>query len=273
MVAKKQASKKKVAKKRKPTQAERLASKKAVALPENWEEQMALDAKEEYQEESKVSGGSIVTLSTKDKRFSLGDDDLGSEIDVVVADSAFEHAYYDRPYDEDNPSPPACFAIGKVEKDLVPHPDSPKPQHDNCKDCPWNEFESAAVGKGKACKNKRRLALFAHGDDGLSTEQMVILPIAPTGLKNYAIYAKGVNAKLKRPTYAVVTTMAFSDKKSYPIVTHKMHSILEKDDVDRVFKHKGQVEDILLEPYDVSSYEEPVQKKKAAKKKRRSKMS
>jgi len=268
MVAKKRVSKKKVAKK---TVAKK-STKKEVALPADWERQMAADAKEEYQEESKVSGGSIVTLSTKDKRFSLGDDDLGNEIDVVVADSAFEHAYYDRPYDEDNPSPPACFAIGKVEKDLVPHPDSPVPQHENCKDCPWNEFESAAVGKGKACKNKRRLALFAHGDDGLSTEQMVILPIAPTGLKNYAIYAKGVNAKLKRPTYAVVTTMGFSDKKSYPIVTHKMHSVLEKDDVGRVFKHKGQVEDILLEPYDVSSYEEPAVKKKTARKKK-SKMS
>ena len=261
MVAKKKVTKKKVAKKSKS---------KAIALPSDWEAQMALDAKEEYQEESKVSGGSIVTLSTRDKRFSLGDDDLGDEIDVVVADSAFEHAYYDRPYDEDNPSPPACFAIGKSEKDLKPHANSPVPQHDNCKDCPLNEFESALVGKGKACKNKRRLALFAHGDDGLSTEQMVILPIAPTGLKNYAVYAKGVNAKFKRPTYGVVTTMGFSDKKTYPIVTHKMKAVLEEDDVARVFKHKSQIEDILLEPYDVSSYEPPVAKKTRG---RKSKMS
>jgi len=262
------AAKKKVAKKK----VEKKSNSKEVALPSDWEAQMASDAKEEYQEESKTSGGPIATLSTKDKRFSLGDDDLGSEIDVIVADNAFEHAYYDRPYDEDKPSPPACFAIGKVEKDLKPHPDSPKPQHSNCKEWPWNEFESALVGKGKACKNKRRLALFAYGDEGLSTEQMVILPIAPTGLKNFAVYAKGVAAKLKRPTYSVVTTMGFSDKKSYPIVTHKMHSVLEKDDVAEVFKHKSLVEDILLEPFDVSSYEEPKAKKKSSEK-RRSKMS
>ena len=259
-------SKKKVTKKPTP--------KKQVAKTDSdWEKQLAADAKEEYGEESKVSGGSISTLSTKDKRFSLGDDDLGTEIDVVVADSAFEHAYYDRPYDEDNPTPPACFAIGKVEKDLKPHPDSPHPQNDNCHDCPLNEFESALLGKGKACKNKRRLALFAFGEEGLSTEQMVILPIAPTGLKNYAVYAKGVAAKFKRPTYSVVTTMGFSDKKTYPIVTHKMHSKLETADIAKVQAHKVEIEDVLLEPYDVSSYEDPPQKKTRATKKKRSKMS
>ena len=269
------AAKKKVTKKQKPTQADRLKKGKEVSMTsQDWEKQMAVDAKEEYQEESKTSGGSISTLSTKDKRFSLGDDDLGTEIDVVIADTAFEHAFYDRPYDEDNPSPPACFAIGKVEKNLVPHPDSPVPQHDNCNDCPLNEFESALVGKGKACKNKRRLALFAFGDNGLSTEQMVILPIAPTGLKNYAVYAKGIAAKFKRPTYSVVTTMKFSDKKTYPIVTHKMHSMLEMNDIASVQKHKIEIEDVLLEPYDVSSYESPPEpKQKKTAKKRRSKMS
>lgn len=238
---------------------------------EDWEKQLAADAKEEYGEESKVSGGSISTISTRDKRFSLGDDDLGTEIDVVVADSAFEHAYYDRPYDENNPTPPACFAVGKVEKDMKPHPDSPKPQNVDCHTCPLNEFESALVGKGKACKNKRRLALFAFGDDGLSTEQLVILPIAPTGLKNYAVYAKGVAAKFKRPTYSVVTTMGFSDKKTYPIVTHKMHSMLETDDITRIQTHRSGIEDVLLEPFDVSSYLEPTAKKTRASKK--SKMS
>ena len=259
-------TKKKVVKKSK--------SKEIAMTQKDWETRMAAEAKEEYQEESKISGGSIATLSTKEKRFSLGDEDLGTEIDVVVADTAFEHAYYDRPYDEDKPSPPACFAIGKSENDLVPHPDSPVPQHANCRDCPWNEFESATVGKGKACKNKRRLALFAFGEEGLSTEQVVILPIAPTGLKNYAVYAKGIAAKFKRPTYSVVTTMKFSDKKTYPIVTHKMHSVLKPEDILRVQKNREEIEDILLEPYDVSSYESPPEtKQKKTAKKRRSKMS
>src|SRR6266496_6226194 len=88
----------------------------------------------------------------------------GNKIMVVVLDHIIEYAWYEGAFDPNNPQPPACFAFGRDEKTMTPHEKAADIQNDTCAGCPQNEFGSALVGKGKACKNSRRLALITQSD-------------------------------------------------------------------------------------------------------------
>jgi hypothetical protein len=201
------------------------------------------------------------TLSTKGKKFRLGETQLGETMDVVVAGTMHEHAFYDRPYDPNNVCPPCCFAIGKEENELVPDPSSPVPQAKTCKECPQNEWGSGQ-GKGKACRNSRRLGLYAYGADGLDAKEMVILRLAPKSLKNYMKYSKSIAATLKRPTYSVITQLGFEPTEDYPMVTEVLvDKITNAEELQLIIDNQELVQETLLEPYDVTTYEPTAGKK------------
>lgn len=217
---------------------------------QEWETELAKAAQIESSGEDVTTF--VQTLSTRNKTFSLGDTDLGDEIDVVVGASTFENAYYDKPYDPSNITSPACFAIGESQDDLSPHENSPNPQADSCANCPKNEFGSATVGKGKACKNNRRLALYAFSDNRVSKDQFVILRLAPTSLKNYAKYSKAITSTFKRPTYSVITTIKFDKKSTYPLVTFNIKDpIQDMNDVKFVMDSQSMLKESISEPYKI----------------------
>ena len=94
---------------------------------------------------------------------------------------------------------------------------SPIPQHDGeCSDCPLARWESADNGKGKACKNARRLAVLAYDESTeLGEAQMAMLKAPPTSLKNWASYAKSIALRYNRPTSTVVTAGSFNADNDY----------------------------------------------------------
>jgi hypothetical protein len=170
--------------------------------------------------------------------------------------------------------PPACFSIGFDENTLTPHENSPNKHHTDCKTCEYNKFESAFIGKGKMCKNNRRLALYAYDDNGIAMDEMVILRIAPSSLKNFKTYLTSTLSKLKRPLYAVVTTLSFDENEQYPIVTFKLKHLLENmDDVIKIKDKESYINSSLLEPYDTSSYEPLDNKSQTNSASKKSKMS
>jgi hypothetical protein len=131
----------------------------------------------------------------------------GGKLDVVIVDSIYENVFYGEKYDPDNKQPPQCYAFGRDEKEMVPHPDAAKPQATKCSECQWNEFETSDNGKGKACKNTRRLALVAANPrETLASNPMAFFKPPVTSVKNWSKYVRelGVN---KAPTFATVTTI------------------------------------------------------------------
>ena len=75
-----------------------------------------------------------------------------------------------------------------------------------CKTCPLNQYESADEGKGKACKNRRRIYILREGD------VFPMLLSLPTGsLKVFTKYVQSL-ITLNRATNTVVTK--FSLKKA-----------------------------------------------------------
>ena len=109
-----------------------------------------------------------------------GDDpenpDTEKEIIGVIVDHHPVNAYWADKYAGAN-NPPDCSSIdGKVGVDLD---GNRKP----CNSCPMNAWGTADDGRGKACKNMRRLYILR---DGESLPLLLTLP--PTSLKNVSDY-------------------------------------------------------------------------------------
>lgn len=176
--------------------AKKKASKKSVAkagkggLPaKNWQQALAANVADGKAPKEKPLTGDYISI--KGGKFKLGGtkiglDGKGEELDCVVIAWCFEKSYYDTPFSEDEKSSPACAAIGYDEDEMIPFEKSANKQCDNCTDCWANEWESADTGKGKACNDRRRLALVVAGKD--DSMELKILGIPPTSLKNWKAY-------------------------------------------------------------------------------------
>lgn len=263
MVAKRK-TKKRVTKKR-------TTKKKALISMADLEKQLAGEAATIAEDEPTYGGGNVI--STQNKKFVVNDVQLPDPLPGVIVAHSFANNWYDRPWDPDNPSVPACFSIKTTPHDMEAHEKSPNPQGPLCEECPHNEFGTALVGQGKACRNTRRLILMMP-DDESDTPQLAQLNVSPAGIVAYAQYVKGLAKIYKRPPHGVVTSFSFMEDQQSPIVVASLLSpISDVNLMQRVLSVREQAMEMAIEPYDVSGYQPPATagrkktKKKASKKK------
>jgi hypothetical protein len=171
-----------------------------------WDAELAKLAASATETEKNVgAGGNYIGTAGGRLKFK-GAEVPENKMNVVVADHIIEYALYDGPYNPDNPQPPICFAFGRDEDKMVPHASSLHKQHTDCKTCPMNEFGSADVGKGKACKNLRRLGLITQGDIENATDaDHAFIKVPVTSVKGWAGHVRQVAEVLKMPPLGVVT--------------------------------------------------------------------
>lgn len=251
MAAKKKA-KKKTAKKSKS---------KALVSMEDYENQMMADASSDSARITSREGGSFI--STQNGTFTYQDSDLGDSMEVVIIAFASTNMHYPFVYDKDDPQSPGCAAIGLDDNDyLVPSDESPDKINDDCETCEFNEWGSADVGKGKKCKNGKRLALI-HSDSILDEEvEVAMLSIAPTSMGNFNKYVKGLEKTLKRPTYGVVTEVFFDPDDDKVIKFKSVEPVSNPAQMQVIMDQRTLVEDALLEEPDFSNFHEPIKQKK-----------
>lgn len=129
---------------------------------------------------------------------------------IVVVNSVFENQLYEGKYDPDNPQSPVCYALADTEDDLKPHKDSEKPQAKTCAECPHNVWGSdPGGGRGKACKNVRRLAIISADDlDKVPKADVAIAKLPVTSVANWSSYANQIANVLKVPPLAVITEIS-----------------------------------------------------------------
>jgi hypothetical protein len=202
---------------------------------------------------------SIPYMSIKGKKFSIGDEKLGTTLDVVILADMYDHSYYDRDYDPDTITPPACFAINSVLSEMTPHETSPDKQSASCNTCPKNEFGSAKNGKGKACRNGRRLLVAAvtkldHDQYQPNLGDLAIINIPPTSLKAYARYTKNITVVHKLPTWAVVTKLTFDDDSAWPSIVPLYITTADPDTISKISKSLTEYTAAVSGPYDTSNY-------------------
>jgi hypothetical protein len=134
----------------------------------------------------------------------------GNKVEAVVIHSVFENQWYKERYDPNNPTAPHCFALAESDDDLKPHPDAAEPQAPSCAECAKNQWGSdPGGGKGKACKNVRRLAMIAATDlENVAGAEVAVAKLPVTSVKNWATYASQIANVLKLPPLAVKTEMS-----------------------------------------------------------------
>lgn len=195
------------------------AASKSTALIK-WDEELAKQAEIAASMEANTGGGQF--FSTKGGILSWQGAPLpGNQMAVIILDSIFENVYYEGRYDPDTPQSPTCFAFGRDEKTMRPHQiviDAGDHQHDQCAGCPMNEFGSAETGRGKACRNTRRLAMIPAGtfnaagkfeliedEEHFASTAIGFMKLPVTSVKGYSSFVKQVAGALRRPPFGIVT--------------------------------------------------------------------
>lgn len=190
---------------------------KSTAL-QNWDEQLAKDAAAAALQEQN-SGSGTPRFSIKGGVLKLNDNALpNSEVVCVVLESIMENALYEGEYDPEDPAPPVCYAFGRADDEMGPHKDCAKPQAEDCEQCEHNQWGSAEKGRGKACKNRRKLAVIAAGvtdrngvftpfddADQFATAEIAHFSLPPTAIKGWGGYVKQLSSGMLRPPHGVYT--------------------------------------------------------------------
>ncbi len=181
-----------------------------------WQDKLAQEAAEGAASES--AGAEFVSFRGGILSFN-GQAIPGNKMNVIVMDSAYEHAWYPNAFDANRPVSPSCYAYGRVESELAPAIEGDgvpeNPQHTDCATCPLNEWGSDPDGgKGKACKNQRRLALIdagvlaANNPDAIRAATVVFAKLPVTSGKNFSAFVIQIANVTKRPPYGVVAELS-----------------------------------------------------------------
>jgi len=228
-----------------------------------WEQEMAEAAVAQGSTEE-FSGG-FKAISLRGGILSIDDNPADdNEIRVIILSGIHENQLYDGDYDPDNKSTPICYAFGEKEDDMVPHEAAPEPQHQNCEECPLNQWGSADKGKGKACKNVRRLVCITEdaleSPEALMEAEARMLKLPVMSVKNWTNYVKNVLAdEVKRPSWGVVTTIkVVPDAKSQFRVQFKFEELIEftQEIYDGMKKRASLAMESSSQPYTVIVPEE-----------------
>lgn len=195
---------------------------------------------------------------------------------VVVLADTIERVYYEDRFVADNPSSPVCYAYGDEPDKMAPHAKSAKPQNKTCHGCPHNEWGSAEQGKGKACKEQRRLNLLSAGsydasgkfslnedEDFYKTAGTGLLRVPVTSARGYSAWVMQISDVLKRPTWGVVCKVKWQpDSQTQFKLTFETVMELPKNLIGIVYDRIASAEKALVTVYQNNS-ERPEPAKKA----------
>lgn len=231
----------------------------------NYEERLAAMAAESAQNEADVGGGNFISVKSGQLTYQ-GNTIKGNELDVVVLTSIHENCFYPGRFDPDNPQPPVCYAFGTDPKEMAPHPEAAEPQHDQCDGCPMNEFETADSGKGKACKNIRRLSMIPGdplNEETVETADVAYLKVPVTSVKGWASFVKTVATLDKLPPLGVVCRIGvIPDPKSQFKVTFQKVEAVPREFLGTLMGRADAEKEAIKFPYAQPSEEAPPAKGK-----------
>ena len=225
------------------------------SLPIAYDEQLAREAADIAKRIAAPSGDRIRFRSSKG--FTTPDGFEGDTLEVVVIDFVSANMFYDRPFVPDDPSAPACFAIGPEPTLLAPSANSPEVQSTSCSVCPNNQFGSAPNGKGKACKNTRLLAVtpFAALDDPEATPPIWIMAVPPTSMKGFDSYVKGLATRFQTVPIGVLTQVTMNPQVDYANPQFTARRRLEAEEIGFFMPLRSEAQERLRTEPDVSTFE------------------
>lgn len=251
-------------------------SKKSTALVKI-DQELAQYADQFADQEANTGGGQFFSL--KNGNLSFNDSPLpNDEMICVIMDSVLENTFYEGEYDPDDRQPPLCYAFGRDEDTMAPYKDVDNPECSACAECEQNQWGTAAKGRGKACKNRRRLAIISAGkisrggdyeiiDDPEHYEKGEIgyLGIPATSINSFGMYVKQVKGAMKLPPFAVITRVFITpDNKSQFKVNFELIEAAPKTCLEALLNRHKLVRDQIEFGYPKPE-ETPLKKRKGGK--------
>lgn len=241
-----------------------MATKKQTTAVVTWEDELSKEAEIAAAMEANSGGGQF--FSVKGGALTWQDAPLpDNHMGVIILDSIFENVYYEGPYDPDTPQSPTCFAFGRVDKEMAPHKivfENGTAQNPTCADCQWNEFGTAHVGRGKACRNTRRLGMIPAGTyvngkfqliedpQHFETAAVGYMKLPVTSVKGYASFVKQVAGALKRPPFGIATRVHVvpDSKNQFKVVFEPIMNV-PNELAAVIMKRRDEVRSIIDFPY------------------------
>lgn len=176
--------------------------------------------KERIKEELKgfkdtVQPPSGYNISLKGKVFTLPDGKSSpGPMDCIILDYRAYNSYYKGAYNAQKPEAPICFALGTNLKQMTPSENVKEQQHTDCESCAFNQYNSATNGgKGKACKNQRRIAVVPV--EAKPDTQPWVITVSPTGIKSFEAYRTRLDEAGKIPIETIVK-ISFDPNQAFP---------------------------------------------------------
>jgi len=191
-----------------------------------------------------------------------------NKMQVIVVDHILANVFYKGKFNPDDPVPPVCYAFGRDDKELVPHEKATDQQHEQCKGCPQNEWGTADTGRGKACKNSRRLACIAADvvDSGnVQDAQVAYLAVPVTSVKGWAGYVRQLADVLRRPPLGVVTEVSLvpDAKDQFKMVFRSVEPINDKKVLGQLLAKQKAVSSDIAFPFPEIDEEERARRRPA----------
>lgn len=229
-----------------------------------WEAELAKEAQDVAATET-IAGQFI---SLRGGQFTFNGTALKSPLNVVILDHIIERTYYEGDFDPDEKASPLCFAITRTEENMTPHASVIEKQNPTCAGCKWDVWGSADKGKGKACKERRRLAVMMEAQlDSMATADVAMLRVPVTSVRNWKEYVHGLKSALNRPPYAVVTEMHCNpDPKTQVSLKFKVLGNIGPEHKDELYKKRESVKPAIEAPYQSATKAEESAEQKPARK-------
>jgi hypothetical protein len=179
----------------------------------------------------------------------------GNAMNVIVPSFVLENQFYSHDYNPDEPQSPVCYAFGDNPETMRPHEKSPQKQSVQCKGCPQNEWGTANVGRGKACKNVVRLGLLAadcldRGPEGIKEAEEAIIKVPVTSCKAWVGFVSQLDA-IERPPLSFITEIAVvPDAKNQVAMTFKaLEEIKDGSKIEALLERADLMDKTLAQPY------------------------
>jgi hypothetical protein len=232
-----------------------------VGLPTEFLAELANEAKDAAAQERPA----VSKLSTAGGQLRYqGDIVAGNNMDVVILYASYRNVWYAGAYDRENIKNPDCFSLSETDEGMVPDPVVKNPPNATCGGCPKNEWKSdvkadGRVGKGKACKESRRLVMMPAGAldsvDAVKAAELAILDLPVTSAKNYNSLVNTVAATVGVPVWACVTNVKEQPhpKNQFEIVLTPLRVAPSKEIILALKDRVADAKRIALEPYDETS--------------------
>lgn len=221
-----------------------------------WDEKLAARAAQTKKQEASVATGSFIGMKGGILSY-MGNAVPDNKLNLVIIDAIMENHLYEGQYNPNTPQSPVCYAFGRDDDEMVPHEKVEAPQADACSGCPNNEWGSADTGKGKACKNVRRLAVITEdaldgGAEAIEEADIAYMKIPVTSVKAWAGYVNQLAATNKPPLAFVTEVSVVPDAVSQFKVQFKVLEEIDDGELIEALLAKADiVEQQIAFPYQV----------------------